>query len=332
MTKIKSNWITGKEVMKMLGCNDYDLLEYRRKGLLIPYTKDFSVYGGQNIDIEKLMKSLPSHESFQVFPEGTPKDNAIEAYGGMFGEKIRKEQRKALPKCLYEREKVLEFRKEHSLHQPDDKITEEPISKKNVFRQEGPTWAITYEGKELRGLRGKGFELVHYLILHERKVFHIDELRIEFNKTLPNEEKSLMEIDLDHSDDDREAIKGGIDSRAKIYGKSMEELKEHRAYLQDEIRKADTDNDPAQKAKFETEFKEFEKYCTEFFGLKGRSRKDRDNTIKTKDRICKRIERALNNLREYDKNTWRHFHNALRPINSYLQSYQPDRDIDWLTK
>jgi uncharacterized membrane-anchored protein YhcB (DUF1043 family) len=75
----------------------------------------------------------------------------------------------------------------------------------------------------------------------------------------------------------------------------------------------------------------FEKICVEYFGIGGRVRKYRDETTRTKERVAKNINRAVRKLKEYDNKTYQHFNKALRPINSFSQSYKPDRDITWLT-
>ena len=219
---------------------------------------------------------------------------------------------------------------QEDIAKPSNKPTEEPTSKENVFRQEGPSWTITYEGETLRGLRGKGFELIHHLILHKEKLFHTDELSQEIDKIVPTEGNEQGKTYLDHYDESTQTITQGIDAKAKIYGKSMEELKKYRTHLNEELRKAETD--PPRKANVEKELEEFNRYCTQYFGSGGQSRKDRDNPMRTKDRMCKRIERALDNIKKNNENIWRHFYSALRPINDFFQSYRPDRDISWLTE
>jgi len=199
------------------------------------------------------------------------------------------------------------------------------------FYREGPSWTIIYEGKPLRGLKGKGFEIILYLVRNERKVFHTDELSVEVDKTLPSERIKQYDSNLD-TDASSKIVKGGIDAKDKIYGESMKDLKQNYLNLQQEIREAEENNDFGKKEKLKKELEEFNKHSISLLKRGGQSRQDRDEVIKTKDRTSKRIERALNALKKNDENTWRHFSNALKPINSYFQSYIPDRNISWLTE
>lgn len=112
MSKVKSKWISGKELLERWNISDFDLLEYRQKGLLIPYTKGFSQYMGQNIDITPLLDSLPQLPPGVSLPPG-----AADAIGENFGEKIRDEIRNKLLQCLYKLEDVQKFEQEYGYNQ-----------------------------------------------------------------------------------------------------------------------------------------------------------------------------------------------------------------------
>jgi len=121
MAKIKSKWIEPEEVMRILGVNDYDLLEYHKKKSLIPYTRNLSPYKGQDIDIKELLKSSAPLGILEAFPENAQFD-AAEAIGQEFAEKYLNELRKGIrTECIYWREHVLEFKKIHGLDQPDER-------------------------------------------------------------------------------------------------------------------------------------------------------------------------------------------------------------------
>ncbi|MDI6688644.1 MAG: hypothetical protein QME06_10550 [Desulfobacterales bacterium] len=213
-------------------------------------------------------------------------------------------------------------------NEPDD------IDQPYVFKKEGPTWRIHYEGAKLNGLRCNGFAIFYYLVINERKVFHTEELSQEIDNTPINKGIDTGSLELGDDQVDNNQHKKGkktADVNAKIYGKSLEELKENRQYLQTELRKAKSDNDPGRIKRCEQELTEFNKYCASLINSQGQSRNEIDQTFRNKNRLCKRMERALNELNKHDEKTYLHFKNSLRPINSFLQSYNPDRPIDWLT-
>jgi hypothetical protein len=235
-------------------------------------------------------------------------------------------------KAIYRRDDVSEVQRKFGLGEIDE--VEKEISEGDyIFRQEGPSWTITYEGKTLRALKGNGFEIIHYLVRHKRKMFHTGELSQEFDKTVPTEGQKQH---VPYSPQNEYALsnkdKEFVDAGARIYGKSMEELKKHRYYLYEKLRKAEENADPIQLAKANEELKGFNRYCTYYFGPRGRARNDIDNPIRTKNRITKRIGRALNRIKEHDEDTYLHLKRSLGPINSFFQAYNPDRSLDWHTE
>jgi len=123
-----------------------------------------------------------------------------------------------------------------------------------------------------------------------------------------------------------------VDHREMIYGESKKELEEHYHYLRQEINKAELGNDLGRKADLKKQLEKFIQHISSCFGKNGTSRQFRNDFVKNKDRIYKSIIRALNAIRKHDEKTWRHFYNALKPINSSFHSYCPDREISWITE
>jgi hypothetical protein len=128
----------------------------------------------------------------------------------------------------------------------------------------------------------------------------------------------------------KEGTTRGIDQNDLIYGKSHTELKEKYHHLKQEVKTAEDNNDIPKIEKAKQELDDFNKYYYEYLKPKGGVRKSIDPITRARNRISKRIERALNELKKHDENAGRHFYNALKPINSYFFSYIPDRHIDWL--
>jgi hypothetical protein len=73
--------------------------------------------------------------------------------------------------CAFRVSDFEEFEREYQIK----KVTDEKIISKYVFHQTGPSWTIGYEGKPLRGLRGKGFKDIHILVINVNTTFHIDD-------------------------------------------------------------------------------------------------------------------------------------------------------------
>jgi hypothetical protein len=213
---------------------------------------------------------------------------------------------------------------------PGDFTDKKEVSEEQyIFQQTGPTWHIRYEGKDLIGLKGKGFQCIYYLVLNEEKVYHTNEL--EFEAQADKFEGDTQSFSYRDSDD-KKTEKKQADHRDLIDGKSLSEIKNEYYSLKQDLRKAKEHRNPKDISEAEKSLKEFSKYYFEYLRPNGSSRKIIDPVTRIKNRICKRIERALNVIKDNDEQTWKHFNSSLRPINSYLHSYTPDRHINWLTE
>jgi len=61
----------------------------------------------------------------------------------------------------------------------------------------------------------------------------------------------------------------------------------------------------------------------------GKRRRFRTPETQAKERISKRIDRALDQLKEHSEDAARHFRNSLSPLNSYTIAYRPNPKPDW---
>jgi len=213
-------------------------------------------------------------------------------------------------------------------HPERESVPEHPYA----FYQEGPTWKITYEGKTLRGLKGNGFKYIHYLLCNRNKQFHTDELA-ELDGIMPNDPKQ-EDYESTAPIQGRPSLgsAGWVDHRDMTYGRAKQELKDHWRDLRKELEEATKFNDPCRIEKAERDLHEFERFSGEYEGKGREVRKFMDQSTRTKNRISKSIERALNTIKKHDpKKIWPHFYNALKPVNDYKQSYRPNADLDWKT-
>jgi len=213
-----------------------------------------------------------------------------------------------------------------------------------AFYSEGPTWTITFDGKTLRGLRGKGFEYLHYLVLNKHKKLYHSELQQlgstsenDFND--PNKLINLP-IDFEEGDEKKDSDFDQIIKRdipiEMLDKRSFDELNDERNRLRKEVEEAKKNNDLVRKEKAEKEFEEFSSYLVECFGKKDINKKARirifkDGTKKTKDNIAVNINRALDRIKKDSLITRNHFKKALGSLYSDQLSYRPIEDIDWNT-
>jgi hypothetical protein len=223
------------------------------------------------------------------------------------------------------------------INEEKTKPSPDPQNEENVFRQTGPTWTIIYKGKELSGLKGKGFRYIHFLVSNHGKEYHVNELSKEIDKLDPSVEKYTETddyLDKDEAENEyKKKMRGKIfiDHRDMINGKSQKAFKDHYDYLKEELKKAEDNNDIDRANQARKELEDYEKILISSISPGGKTRKFVDSTSRNMDRITKSIERAVKAMEDLDEATFRHFKSALTPIRSFYLSYTPISHIDWLT-
>jgi hypothetical protein len=168
-------------------------------------------------------------------------------------------------------------------------------------------------------------------VKNQGKDFHINDLIKETERVSSEWVSNASEI-LSEKDNFYKATKFNADHRDLTNGKFLKELKEEYRDLEKEVEQADEDNDLPRKEKAQIALDDFKKFYSEYFTPKGRVRKILDPTTQAKNRVAKRINRALIEIKKHNEEAWKHFHNALNPIDSYYLSYSPEHHIGWITE
>ena len=203
-----------------------------------------------------------------------------------------------------------------------------------AFYPERPTWTITFDGKTLRGLRGKGFKYIHYLIenkfddfshtdldqLDSKPVIYTGQFEDYFNKNDSNPYQKKKQI---------------IDHRDMIDGKTLKDIKKEFKNIKEFLERAKRENNPIEIEMAQKEYDEFSTYYYENLTQNGRSKKFKTEQKKIRDRIAKNMKEALDEIKKYDetnkKRIWSHFNDALGGLYASSISYRPNPDIDWHT-
>lgn len=201
--------------------------------------------------------------------------------------------------------------------------------KRYAFYNEGPGWRIIFDGTPISPLTTKGFKYIHFLVSNKHEIFTIDKL-----------------VDLDEENTDTRHKKSRFDPKINssklgktplLDNKYIHDLKDKIKRLRKDIDEADRTEDWERKEKKEEELEKIVDYFEKNVRYVGGTKKLRcfsDASIKNQRRIAKNIERSLNEIKKWNEDAYRHFHDALAPIDSYIQSYFPliDEDIDWHTE
>lgn len=203
-----------------------------------------------------------------------------------------------------------------------------------AFFSEGLTWTITFDGITLRGLRGKGFEYIYYLVCNKFKDYSHEDIN------------QLDGIEVYHigrkkssspkgSSQTSTKKKGMIDHKAMIYGKSAQEIKRKYKELKESLEDAKREENPIEIKMAQEEYDQFSKFSYEYFNRHGRVKKFQKKQKNIRDKIAKNIKEAKDEIEKNDlthnKRIWNHFNDALGGL--YRQSivYRPSEDINWHT-
>jgi hypothetical protein len=223
---------------------------------------------------------------------------------------------------------IVETLRNEYLAQLRDKMgTEKLATKQYAFYEEPPTWTIIFGGKRIPNLTGKGFKYIHHLVSNMRKQFSVFELA-----------KLTRDLDISPapsrgSIEDEEGTKGTTKKKGNqriVDEEYLKRLQTRLDFLDERIDEAKQVKDPyTNKEELESER---DQIMDEIINVKSRIRHPKGEAgeaKRLKDRITKRIERAVNDIMKCNEKAGKHFEEALRPINSVQQRYNPSEDIRW---
>jgi hypothetical protein len=200
-----------------------------------------------------------------------------------------------------------------------------------AFRKEGDYWTIAYEGKPFRLKNIQGLHYIAHLLKNPGREFHVLGLVASVERTghvgVGTSELSMMsgeelgERGLTVSKlDNNEPV---LDEEAKAqYKDKLEEL-------QEELAKAEKNNDPGAKEKAQHKTAAIEQAVAEAYGIGGRDRKTASLGEKARVNVTKLIRTALENIGTHRESLFLHLNNCIK-TGRYC-SYQPDlsHPISW---
>ncbi|MFO7553844.1 MAG: hypothetical protein R6W88_01455, partial [Desulfobacterales bacterium] len=225
------------------------------------------------------------------------------------------------------------------LRNAQSEIRSDRVAKKDAsvepqyaFYSEGPTWTITFDGKTIRGLRGKGFKYIHYLVRNKFKDYSHEDINqldgIEVNH-IGIKESSSPKVGSQKVTNKKRIIH----HRTMIHGQSAKEIKRKYKELKESLADAEREEDPIEIQMAQEEYDKFSGIFYEYFYGNGKVKKFKTEQKKIRDRIAKNMKEALNEIKKYDsthkQRIWNHFNDVFGGIYASSISYRPNPDIDW---
>jgi len=210
-------------------------------------------------------------------------------------------------------------------------------TKQYAFYKEPPTWTIIFDGTPIRTLKGDGFEYIHHLVSHPRDQFTVFDLAMltkDLVVTREHPKKMNKDDDFDDNTGKLEAVRKSKEHDRNHEEKRLNSLEIELAMVDQQIDSTeDITSDEVDLDKLKSDREQIQ---AEIRRVKARLyyRKAEDSAThkQIKNRIAKRIERAVKDIRAACSRAGAHFEQALRPINSYDQCYNPSEDIRWHLK
>jgi hypothetical protein len=196
----------------------------------------------------------------------------------------------------------------------------------NVFQKAGQFWTMSYEGHTFRLKDSKGLQYLHFLLAHPGEEFHAQRLLTEVEGNFPGSGDGATMNERQFLDDGLNVSSLGdagplLDDQAgKAYRQRLEDLAA-------ELEEAREFNDYERAERFEEEIEALTKELSAAYGLDGRARKLADPGEKARKTISKAIGRALEHIKENDKNLLYHLQNALSL--GLFSAYQPHPPMNW---
>lgn len=174
--------------------------------------------------------------------------------------------------------------------------------KENFFLKETGTWRLSFEGSIVQLPEVKGFYDLQKLLSQPRRLFHSGEL---MGNVLNEKGEKLM--------DD----KAKAQYREKITG------------LQAEIEEAEQEGNYGKMEKLHEEYETLISHLSKALGLKGKYRETGSPVEKARSAVTWRIRNAIARIERNHNLLGAHLSNAVKT--GTFCSYQPDRDMTWVT-
>jgi hypothetical protein len=186
-----------------------------------------------------------------------------------------------------------------------------PLPAENVFWRCGRGWLVRYAGRApFILLRHRGVDYLHHLVRHPGECFACTDLVAAVTR----EGRLRLAGDAGELDDRR----------------AQSEQRDEASRLSAEYQRARRDNDEAAAERARTAMAQLAQSVEQRRGLRGRTRRAGDRADAVRVAVYQAVQRALQEVREYDANLADHFDASLTL--GWEPSYIPQPSVPWVTQ
>lgn len=198
-----------------------------------------------------------------------------------------------------------------------------------IFRKEGDTWTVCFEGKPTTGLQHlTGMLYIRELLGNPHKPIPCLDLR-KLSDKAPDGESRLSE-ETDNDTDNSAGVIKGIryeDRDNTLDDDAVKSTHQRLVQLRTDLDKAKADGDEAAQTQIRTEIEKIQRYLASGQGLQGRLRKFPDKKDRARTSVRRNLTRAWDSLKNHDKALAAHLRKYISTGTSC--TYSPDEKIVW---
>jgi hypothetical protein len=208
---------------------------------------------------------------------------------------------------------------------PGPSAVSQPV---NTFQKVGQFWRVRFHGNESLLRASKGLRYIACLLKQPGQAIHVLDLVRLVEKppfcveSAPHSKlsrKELEEIGLPESTlGDTEDI---LDQKATA------DIKQTRRELQEKVKDAEVNHDPARAEAAREELERLDKFISSIYGLGGRPRQTSSAPERARVNITKLISKAIDSIGAQDPALERHLRSAIKTGTSC--TYEPETPIPW---
>jgi hypothetical protein len=196
----------------------------------------------------------------------------------------------------------------------------------NIFRHDGATWTVKYNGIEKTIKHTKGMDYIAFLIRHQEQKIHSMELYQMMSGIVPDVDKRLSKASPERIESDEGLHVDGKDAFELVDQKDIDSVKNTIKQLEDEHPQAMMENDSVRENEISIKLDKLNDYlskCT----YKGKIRTASDATERMRVSIYMAIKTAKNNIKKHHKELFNHLNKFITTGTSI--SYSPDSPVSW---
>lgn len=203
--------------------------------------------------------------------------------------------------------------------QKGQSVKEPSKEAKNVFKKTGDFWTVKFQGNTASIKDSKGMLYIARLLEKPHQPISALKLATQKNDTKLMNQGKVVEK--------KSIIEDSGKSQDLVDKDYLTDCKQRLDEIEEELRKAEKNNDPAEKDRLERERGQIRDLLKPALNLSGKSRSFSDNVQKTRVAVTMAIIRALKNINEHHPSLYRHLDNSIQRGTDF--AYQPEKKISW---